>query len=158
TAVPAKAEPTAVPADAADAEPAEAAAPLPPEAGEADTAERVEKALFSARLDAGVHVIRFSRSDVVDAHYIERLGDQIYHHLRAVDAPRIVVDLGHVEHLSSSALSMLIALRKVIVEKQGGAMCLANVREEIRQVFKLTKLDRLLKIHDGTQKAVADLA
>ena len=102
-------------------------------------------------------MIRFSRADVLDAHYIEQLGDQIYHHLKTVDAPRVVVDLGNVRHLSSAALGMLIALRKVIVDKQGGKIALANVREELRKVFRITKLDRLMKIHDGTQQAIAAL-
>jgi anti-anti-sigma factor len=113
--------------------------------------------LFSSRLEAGVHVIRFSRADVLDAHYIERLGDQIYHHIKSVDAPRVVIDLGNVQQLSSTALGMLIALRKVIVDRQGGKIALSNVREELRKVFRITKLNKLLKIHDSTQQAIADL-
>ena len=119
--------------------------------------ETAQTPLISSRLEAGVHVIRFTRADVLDAHYIERLGDAIYHHLKGVDAPRVVNDLGNVQQLSSAALGMLIALRKVVVDKQGGKIALANVREELRKVFKITKLNRLLKIHDGTQQAIAAL-
>lgn len=116
----------------------------------------VQKALFSSRIRDGVHVISFSRSDVVDAGYIERLGDQIYHHFKTVDAPRLVIDLDNVQQLSSSALGMLIALKKV-TDKQGGKICLANVRDELVQVFKLTKLHKVLGLHDSTDKAISSL-
>ena len=48
---------------------------------------------FSARIQDGVHVIKFEQSNVLDAHEIEQLGDDIYHHLKPVDTPRVVIDL-----------------------------------------------------------------
>ena len=136
----------------------EGAAEQPAEPPAAGAPEADRTPLFSSRIEAGVHVVRFSRADVLDAHYIEQLGDQIYRHLKGVDAPRVVIDLGSVRQLSSAALGMLIALQKVIVDRQGGKIALANVREDLRKVFKITKLDRLMKIHDGTQQAIAALA
>ena len=118
--------------------------------------EGVQKPLFSSRVRDGVHVIAFSRSDVVDAGYINRLGDQIYHHFKTIEAPRLVIDMDNVQQLSSAALGMLIALKKV-TDKQGGRICIANVREDLVQVFKLTKLNRLLKIHPSTDNAVSSL-
>ncbi|MHC4414029.1 MAG: STAS domain-containing protein [Planctomycetota bacterium] len=116
-----------------------------------------EDAFFSARVDNGVHVITLLKSHVVDAYYIERLGDDIYRHLKPVDDPRLVVDLANVHHLSSSALGMLIALRTV-VQKKDGKICLANVKKDLREIFKLTNLHKLLNIHDSTDKAVTSLA
>ena len=113
--------------------------------------------LFDATVVDGVHVIMFSRSDVLDQHYIKQLGDDIYHHLKPVDSPRVVVDLGNVEFLSSSALGMLIALRKVVEDKQGGEICIANIEGDLLEVFKLMKLHKLMKIHDSRDKAVASL-
>jgi anti-sigma B factor antagonist len=113
--------------------------------------------LFDATVVDGVHVVTFSRSDVLDAHYIKRLGDDLYHHLKPVEAPRVVVDLGNVEFLSSAALGMLIALRKVVEGKQKGKMCIANISGDLFEVFKLMKLHKLMKIHDSREKAVASL-
>jgi anti-anti-sigma factor len=112
-----------------------------------------QPALFEAQLRDGVHVISFSRPDVLDAAYIQRLGDDIYHHLKDISSPRVVIDLDNVRFLSSAALSMLIAL-KTVVDKQNGKICIANVRDEILKVFKLTKLNKMLKIHDNTEKAI----
>jgi anti-anti-sigma factor len=125
--------------------------------GVEQTASTAQKHLFSERIQDGVRVIQFSRSDVLDAHYIERLGDDIYHHLKEVDEPRVVIDLHNVEFLSSSALGMLIALKKVI-DKQRGKLCLANVRADLVKVFKITKLHKLLKMHDSADDAVDSIA
>ena len=113
--------------------------------------------LFSSRVLNGVHVIKFSRPDVLDAYYIQRFGDQIYHHIKKLEAPRVVVDLDNVHHLSSAAIGMLIALRKII-EQRAGKICIANVSSDLWEIFKLTNLQKLLKIHDGTDKAVKSLS
>ena len=93
---------------------------------------------FSARIQDGVHVIKFAQSNVLDAHEIEQLGDDIYHHL--------------------AALGMLIALRKIVVDKKGGGLGFANIRSDMRQIFTMTKLDKLLTIHDSTEQAINSMA
>ena len=113
---------------------------------------------FSARIQDGVHVIRFEQSNVLDAHEIEQLGDDIYHHLKPVDTPRVVIDLENVEHFSSAALGMLIALRKIVVDKKGGGLGIANLRADLRPIFTMTKLDKLLTIHDSTEQAINSMA
>ena len=125
--------------------------------GVEETASPAQRPLFSTRLRQGVHLIAFLRSDVLDAHYIEQLGDDLYRHLKIVDAPRVVIDLQNVQLLSSSALGMLIALKKVI-DRQGGRICIANVHDDLMKVFKITKLHKLMKIHDSTDDAVESLA
>ncbi len=113
---------------------------------------------FSARIQDGVHVIKFEQSNVLDAHEIEQLGDDIYHHLKPVDTPRVVIDLENVEHFSSAALGMLIALRKIVVDKKSGGLGIANLRADLRPIFTMTKLDKLLTIHDSTEQAIYSMA
>ena len=114
-------------------------------------------ARISARIEDGIHVIRFEQSNVLDAYEIEQLGDEIYHHLKPIDAPKVVIDLGNVEHLSSAALGMLIALRKVVVEKKGGGIGIANVSEDLKSIFRMTRLDKLMKMSESTEKAMQRL-
>jgi anti-sigma B factor antagonist len=127
-----------------------------PEAAPVDAPSASGHRLFTSDVVTGVHLIRPSDARLLDAQHIERLGDEIYHLLKPVDAPRVVIDLDAVEHMSSAALGMLVALRTV-VEKRGGKVCLAHVRPELQQVFKITKLHKILKIHDDSAKAVASL-
>ncbi|MHC5023034.1 MAG: STAS domain-containing protein [Planctomycetota bacterium] len=131
---------------AADASPgAPAAAPTP--AGDAPSAR------FSTHLTGGVHVITFSRADVLDAQYIDQLGADLKDYVTPIPTPRVVLDLDPVRFMSSAALGMLLVVRSA-VEDRGGKIGLANVHPDIVQVFKITKLHKVLKIHDTTEKAV----
>ncbi len=122
----------------------------PPHAGAAS-------ARFSSELRNGIHLITFSRGDVLDAYYIEQLGDDLMAFARTVETPRLVIEMDKVNHLSSAALGMLITLKST-VEGRGGKICLANLKDELWQIFKLTKLHKVIKIHDSTEEAVNSLS
>jgi anti-anti-sigma factor len=111
---------------------------------------------FSAEERNGVHVITLARSDVVDGQYIEQLGNDLNTFTKSLDAPRLLLDLGSVSHLSSAALGMLIVLKST-AEGRGGGICLANLQDNLRQIFTLMKLDTTLKIHDSTDAAMKSL-
>ncbi len=106
---------------------------------------------------AGAHVVELTRADLTDAALIKTIGDDIYHVVRRLDQPRVVVDFQNVERLSSAALGMLIALEKVIT-RQSGQLRIANVSEEVRDLFKITGLDSVLPIRNSTQEAVDSFA
>ncbi len=106
---------------------------------------------------AGAHVVEFTRADLTDAALIKTIGDDIYHVVRRLDRPKVVVDFQNVERLSSAALGMLIALEKVIT-KQSGQLRIANVREDVLDIFKITGLDNVLPIQNSTQEAVDSFA
>ena len=122
----------------------------PPHAGAAS-------ARFSSELRNGIHLITFSRGDVLDAYYIEQLGDDLAAFAQTVETPRLVIEMDKVNHLSSAALGMLVTLKST-VEGRGGKICLANLRDELWKIFKLTKLHKVLKIHDSTEAAVNSLS
>jgi anti-sigma B factor antagonist len=103
---------------------------------------------------ADARVVEFARADLTDAALIQIVGDEIYEVIKGVDAPKLVVDFNKVERLSSATLGMLIALNKV-VGKQNGQLRLANVNKEVMEIFKITKLDGVLKICKSTDKAIS---
>ncbi|MHC4769291.1 MAG: STAS domain-containing protein [Planctomycetota bacterium] len=106
---------------------------------------------------AGAHVVEFTRADLTDAALIKTIGDDIYHVVRRLDQPKVVVDFQNVERLSSATLGMLVALDKVIT-KQSGQLRIANVREDVLDIFKITKLDDVMPIRNSTQEAVDSFA
>ena len=111
---------------------------------------------FSSHVDRGSHVITIDGADTLDAYEVESLGDDIYKHLETLDAPKVVIDLGNVDHLSSAALGMLIALRAV-VEKGGGVLCVANVSSDLQALLKMTKLHKVIKIYDSLKEALGNM-
>jgi anti-sigma B factor antagonist len=67
-----------------------------------------------------------------------------------------VLDFSNVEHLSSSALGMLITLNSRLQDRSGG-LCLAHVAAGIGEVFRITRLDRVLHIEPDIASASAAL-
>ncbi|MHC4414564.1 MAG: STAS domain-containing protein [Planctomycetota bacterium] len=108
---------------------------------------------LDVRTIANARVIEFSRSDVTDPAYIKQAGEEIDRLVMKLKRPRVVIDFQRVHRLSSAMLGMLVALKQT-VEKQDGELRIASVSENIYDIFKLTKLDNVLKICDSPEEAV----
>ena len=129
--------------------------PYAVEKGAADAAAGASGASsnFSVSLRDGIHVINFSRGDVLDAYYIEQLGDDMVGYAKKHDKPRILVDMASINHLSSAALGMLVTL-KSNVDAVDGRLCLSGIQHDLMQIFKLTKLNKVLEIHETADGAL----
>lgn len=55
------------------------------------------------------------------------------------------IDLRDASYIDSSGLGVLVGVAKA-VRKQGGEMRIANVNDELRTLFELTKLDTLVRV------------
>jgi len=108
------------------------------------------------RREGGILIVAFSRPDVIDQIYIKEASNEIFSAVQKVQRPFVVMDFERVRYLSSGALSLLIALQKLCKER-GGAICIANVVEEVAGVFTLTKLPKLIDICRTTKSAIKNL-
>ena len=105
----------------------------------------------------GVLEVSFLEKNILDESNIQQIGKELDEAVTGKPSPQMILDFGNVEHLSSAALGILITMNNRIGE-MGGKMCLANIRPEIFEVFKITKLDRIFNIHDSAKAARADLS
>ncbi len=71
-------------------------------------------------------------------------------------ARRFVIDFADTGYIDSSGLGVLVSLSKKIRE-QGGELRLANLNEDLRTLFELTKLDTLFFIADSREEALEGL-
>ncbi|MBN2212242.1 MAG: STAS domain-containing protein [Sedimentisphaerales bacterium] len=60
----------------------------------------------------------------------------------------------HVRHMSSGALGVLNRLKSHI-EKTGGSLKLANLRDGLQEVFRITQLNRIFEIYPDHNTALA---
>ncbi|NJK81758.1 MAG: STAS domain-containing protein [Chloroflexaceae bacterium] len=72
---------------------------------------------------------------------------------------RIVLDLAHLNHISSAGLRVLIDGRKrardwKLTDLEGGDIRIANMPPRIREVFNLTGLTDLFEIYPDVTEAV----
>ena len=75
--------------------------------------------------------------------------------VEAEASPKLLLDFGNVEHLSSAALGVLITLNKQVLEHQG-QLVLAHIHPQIYEVFKITRLNKLFNIQNSTPKAMEE--
>jgi anti-sigma B factor antagonist len=67
---------------------------------------------------------------------------------------RFLIDFARTAYIDSSGLGVLVSLSKMIRE-QGGELRLANLNEDLKTLFELTKLDTLFQIADSRERALA---
>lgn len=92
-----------------------------------------------------VSIVRFVDKKIVDSASIEQLGEEL-NSLVAVDNRNVLLlNFEGVEFMSSAALNKLISLNNN-VKKAQGRLKLCNLRAEIKEVFTITRLDRVFDI------------
>src|SRR5690606_17620750 len=69
-------------------------------------------------------------------------------------ARKFLIDFAKTGYIDSSGLGVLVSLSKKIRE-QGGELRLANLNEDLRTLFELTKLDTLFHISNSREEALA---
>lgn len=67
---------------------------------------------------------------------------------------KVLVDFAHTGYIDSSGLGVLVSLAKKLRE-DGGELRLANLNDDLRTLFELTKLDTLFPIADSRERALA---
>ena len=67
---------------------------------------------------------------------------------------KVIVDLKQVSYIDSSGLATLIEVMQKI-KKNRGAMSLVNMSDKIRNLFEITKLDKLFSIYRTQEEALA---
>ncbi len=101
----------------------------------------------------GALVLKFTRTDMTDAAFISKVGDEIDQLVRGVANPKVVVDFSQVTRLSSATLGMLVALRKVVTGQEG-QMRVTNIAGDLIEIFKMTRLDVTLRVCGSNEAAI----
>ena len=101
-----------------------------------------------------VRIVEFTNNKILDEANIKEIGDAILSLVDERETPKLLIDFGNVDHLSSAALGMLININSKVKAKNG-YLRLANIRSTIRDVFVITKLDKLFKILPTREDALA---
>lgn len=86
----------------------------------------------------------------------EKLKDDLLKHILPGN-PKVVLDFKGVDFIDSACLGSLISISKKLKEK-GGDIRIAALQEEVRSIFQITRLDKVFRIFDKTDEAVASYA
>jgi len=103
----------------------------------------------------GVTVARIRAEAILNEAQVQAFGQAL---LALADLPgrRVILNFLGLQHLTSLALGELIRLHKRLAES-GGELCLADIDLRIYELFSITRLDRLFRIFDREEEALAAL-
>ena len=101
-----------------------------------------------------VYVIEFMADSMIDQVQIQQIGQELEQLAEKAGHPKMDISMSNLQTASSAVLGVLIAVNKK-VQSLRGEMRLASIPPTILEVFKLTRLDKLLKIYDSTNAALA---
>lgn len=100
---------------------------------------------FSVRKENGVCVVAVEGQLIVGNR--QELKQKVLEEIERGER-RFLVDFGETGYIDSSGLGVLVSLSKRIRELNG-ELRLANLNDDLRTLFELTKLDTLFQINDA---------
>ena len=104
-----------------------------------------------------IRIVEFTNNKILDEANIEGIGQTLRAIIAESDRPKLLLDIATVDHLSSAALGMLINANNLIKQKNG-MFRLANIKPNILEVFRITKLDKLFRIQPTRDDAIRSFA
>ena len=109
---------------------------------------------LSVTLAKDVSVVEFTNNRILDEANIADIGQTLGVLIDERADPKLVLDFGAVDHLSSAALGMLINANNKVRESNG-QLRLTNIKPQILEVFVITRLNKLFKILPTRAEALA---
>ena len=104
--------------------------------------------------DGEILTIGFAQARISDEIVTEHLHRELIELVLACQEPKILLDFQGVRFLASAALGVVIRLQKRCRET-GRGLKLCRLSAEVRQVFKVTNLEKILDIHESPEEAMA---
>lgn len=106
----------------------------------------------------GVSVIELGAEyENLDESALDELRDVILKVVEDADPPKVVLDLSHTQFFGSSFIELIFRAWNRSQAKEGGEFVISGLTEYCREVIAITHLDRLWKLYDNVDAAVADL-
>ena len=108
----------------------------------------------SATTQADVLIISFDEARILDEGRIRGLGKEMLDILGKSEQEKVVLDFRTVEFMSSVMLGTLVSFNKKCKEFKA-KLKLCSIVPEIREVFKITRLDKIFDIQSDVDSAVS---
>lgn len=105
----------------------------------------------------GISVVRFVSEKIVDELEIQELGDELTSLIQKDKRVALLLNFDGVRFLSSAALGKLIKLDQ-LVKQHESKLKFSNIRSDVYEVFKITKLDTVFDIRETEADALAGFA
>jgi len=100
-----------------------------------------------------VTVVNFQDASILDTAVVDEIGRALYELVDGQARRKLILDFSNVKFLSSSALGVLITLKKKSSAIKGDVV-LCSMRPELKKVFEITNLNKMFKFWENENKAL----
>jgi len=100
-----------------------------------------------------IAVVTFIDKKILDENNIQMIGEDLFRLVDELGRKKVLLNFSNVEFLSSAVLGKLVSLNRKL-QAVRGKLILCGISKEIREVFEITKLDKLFTIHKEEQAAL----
>ena len=101
-----------------------------------------------------VTLVNFRNASILDGPTVEAIGEELYDLVDNQAQRKILLDFSSVRFLSSSMLGVLISMQKK-TKSIKGRMVLAGLRPKLREVFKITGMNKLFEFAENESEALS---
>ena len=108
---------------------------------------------IQATVQGDIAVVTILESRILDESNINEIGRQLMELVTKQYMVKMIIDMNEVKYLSSAVLRQFIALYKAIKAEKGD-LKLCRVNPEVREVFKITQLDKMIEIKNDLDSAI----
>ena len=110
------------------------------------------QSFLSTETNGEIVTVHFKHARIVEETVIQQISAELLALIDKTTETNVLLNFDHVEFLSSSALGALIKLNKKCKEYKIN-LKLCNIQSDIMQVFKITRLDKVLAIYRDAEVA-----
>ena len=100
-----------------------------------------------------ISVVQFVDKKILDEQNIQMIGDDLFRLVDELGRKKVLLNFQNVEFMSSAALGKLITLHRKL-QGAGGKLVLCKIAKDIQDVFRITKLDKILDIKPDEQSGL----
>lgn len=111
------------------------------------------KVLPTARKVGGENLVAVVQGDV-DLKNSPELRKALLELIKGTPPKRVIVDLGAVSYMDSSAIAVLVELFREL-RKTGGKVCLINVQPRVKGLLEIARLDSIFVIAKDEAEAIS---
>lgn len=104
-----------------------------------------------------VVVVEFMVMGLSESPELQGIEEQLQEALMRSRTKQMVVDCSRLHFIASRALGMIVSLSR-LAEYQKGKLIVCGLREQIRQLFRFSGLDRFLAVAGTREEAIGVLA
>jgi len=101
-------------------------------------------------------IVAFTDEKILEEHDIQALRVSVMSVIEQAERVNLILDFCNVRFLSSAVLGLLISVSKKVYERDG-RLRLCNITPKIREIFKITRLNKIFDIHKDIESAVESL-